>query len=255
MKKRNLIQLIVFLLSLGILSFVIIAGKKSIHNVCPYAVICFGMLKGNFLSLTLQVAGLGIVLGLVFMLVSIFWGRIFCAYVCPLGTFQEGLYALLGRKSTRQIPYFYERTFSKLKYWILAATFILVIAGLSWIYINFCPFYALSRLPALAVGGLITLGIIIIGSIFLQRFWCRFLCPYAALLNLSQKLGELFGVPRRKVRRNLERCTDCGLCARNCPMNLDILSQEYVQSLDCIHCLKCLDACPKPGTISEQKES
>lgn len=255
MKKRNLIQLIVFILSLGILSFVILAGRKSIHNICPYAVICFGMLKANILSLTLQIAGLGIVLGLAFMLISMFWGRIFCGYICPLGTFQEGIYALFGKKTFRQIPYFYERTFSKLKYWILAGTFILVIAGFSWIYINFCPFYALSRLPALAVGGLITIGIIVIGSIFLPRFWCRFLCPYAALLNLSQKLGGLFGIPRRMVHRNLERCIDCGLCARNCPMNLDILSQEYVQSVDCIHCLKCLAACPKPGTISEQRKS
>ncbi|MFA7025744.1 MAG: 4Fe-4S binding protein [Candidatus Cloacimonadaceae bacterium] len=255
MKKRHLIQAIVFLLSLGILSFVILIGKKSIHNICPYALICFGLLKGNIFSLTLQVAGLGIVLGLVFMVISLFWGRIFCGYICPLGTFQEGLYALFGKKAARQIPYFYERRFSKLKYWILTGTIILVITGLSWIYINFCPFYALSRLPSLAIGGLITFVIIIIGSILLPRFWCRFLCPYAALLNLSQKLGELFGIPRRKIQRNLERCTDCGLCARNCPMNLDILAEEYVQSLDCIHCLKCLAACPKPGTISEQRNS
>ncbi|MCB5253062.1 MAG: 4Fe-4S binding protein [Candidatus Cloacimonadaceae bacterium] len=255
MKKRNIIQLIVFLLSLGILSFVIVAGKKSIHNVCPYAVICFGMLKGNFFSLSLQVAALGIVLGLAFMLISMFWGRIFCGYICPLGTFQEGLYALFRKKGARQIPYFHERTFSKLKYWVLALTFILVIVGLSWIYTNFCPFYTLSRLPTLALGGLITLAIIIIGSIFLQRFWCRFLCPYAALLNLSQKLGELFGIPRRKIHRNLERCIDCGLCAKNCPMNLEILNDEYVDSLDCIHCRKCLDACPKPGTISQRRNS
>jgi len=254
MKKRWLIQVFFFLLSVAILSFVIIAGKVSIHNVCPYALICFGLLKANIINLALGLAALGIFLGIAFMIVSMFWGRIFCGYICALGSYQQWIYQLLRKRRRKQIPLYYERIFGKIKYLILVLTILLVIAGYAWIYMQFCPIYALSRLPSAAIGGLITLGIITIGSLIWERFWCRFLCPYAALLNIAQKVGKFFGISRRKVQRNLERCNDCGLCRSNCPMNLDILADEYVQSEDCIHCLSCAQGCPKSGTISVKKE-
>jgi polyferredoxin len=256
MKKRLLYQILFFLLSIGILGFVVLAGKKSIHNICPYAIVCFGALKGNLLTLGLGIAALGGFLGILFMVVAMFWGRVFCGFICPLGSAQEFLYSLKRRRKKRtQIPYFAERKLSKLKYWVLGITMILVVTGFSWIYINFCPIYALSRLPALALGGLLTVVAIVISGMFLERFWCRFLCPYAALLNISQALGTLFGIKRIKVRRNLERCIDCGICSINCPMNLDILSEEFVSSSDCIHCMRCSEKCPKSGTICKGRES
>lgn len=254
MKKRSLIQLIFFVLAIAVLSFVIIVGKKSIHNICPYAIICFGLMKGNIINLGLGLAALGILLGIVFMIVSMYYGRIFCGYICPLGSYQEWIYAAFGKSCKKQLPLYYERVFSKIKYLILLLTILLVITGFAWIYMQFCPFYALSRLPSVAIGGILMLGIITIGSLFFERFWCRFLCPYAALLNIAQKVGKLFSIPRRKVHRNLERCCDCGMCSANCPMNLDILADEYVQSEDCIHCLRCAKVCPKSGTITVKKE-
>jgi polyferredoxin len=254
MKKRPLIQLVFLIFSLGILTFVIVIGKKSIHNLCPYALVCFGAMKGNLWNLSLGLASLGIFLGIIFMIAAMFWGRIFCGYVCPLGTIQELIYCLRRKRKTGQIPYFAERKLRKIKYGILALTVILALMGLGWLYINFCPIYALSRLPALAFFGLGVLAIILLGGFYLERFWCRFLCPYAALLNISEGLGSLFGISRSKVQRNLERCVDCGICCQSCPMNIDILEDEYVHSPDCIHCLRCSQKCPKPDTICIKKE-
>ncbi len=250
---RKLSQVFFLLIGLGILSFVIALGRVSIHNICPYAIVCFGLLKGSILNFSVGVAALGILLGLLFMVLSMFYGRIFCGYVCPLGTLQEMINALRG-KGGKQLPYMYERKLAKLKYILLFINIVMVILGLSWIYTNFCPIYGLSRLPSLAIGGLIVFAIIIVGGFFVQRMWCRFLCPYAALLNMAQKLGKLFGIKRYKIHRNLERCTDCGVCSRNCPMNLDILSSEYVDDENCIHCLRCTVKCPKPGTLIREKE-
>jgi NAD-dependent dihydropyrimidine dehydrogenase PreA subunit len=181
-----------------------------------------------------------------------FQGRIFCGYICPLGTLQELVFAVRRRRS-KQIPFMYERKLAKFKYILLPLNIILVLLGLSWLYINFCPIYGLSRLPSLAVGGLIIFILIMVGGIFVERLWCRYLCPYAALLNLAQGLGKLLGTKRRMIYRNLERCIDCELCSRNCPMNLDILASEYVQDHNCIHCLRCTVKCPKPGTVCRGK--
>lgn len=142
-----------------------------------------------------------------------------------------------------------ERKLARFKYFVLALNILLVVAGLTWVFIPFCPIYGISRLPSLALGGLAVFVLILVVGFFVERLWCRYLCPYAALLNLAQGLGKLFGIKRTMVLRNLERCIDCGICSANCPMNLDITSSEYVDDPNCIHCLRCSQKCPKPGTI------
>jgi polyferredoxin len=254
-QRRLLSQLIFFALSMGILALVIITGNKAIHNACPFALICFGFLRGSLYNFTVLASVSGIVLGTVFKILALFRGRVFCGFICPLGTMQEALFALRGKKRRKRVSFFYERRFARLKYLVLALCIALVSSGLAWLYINFCPIFALSRIPALAWGGLIVLTLILLSGIYLERFWCRYLCPYAALLNMAQALGKLFGIKRTKVLRNLERCIDCGICSVNCPMNIDLLASEYVESCECIHCLRCATKCPKKGTISCEKEN
>lgn len=252
---RKLSQGVFLALGLAILLFVITLGRQSIHNICPYSIVCFGLLKGNLINFSVGVASLGIFIGLLFMLLSIWYGRVFCAYICPLGTLQELTYSLRRKKPRQHVAFIYERRLAKFKYIVLLINAILVLLGVSWLYINFCPIYGLSRLPTWAMGGLLVFAMILLLGLCLERFWCRYLCPYAALLNLSQKLGKVLNIPRRKVYRNLERCIDCGLCSQNCPMNLDILAAEYVEAEDCIHCLRCTLPCPKPGTISIRRDN
>jgi polyferredoxin len=200
--------------------------------------------------------GAAIVAGMAVLVSTMFWGRRFCAYLCPLGSVLEAVYGLRSRKYKlrKRLPYFVDRKYAFIKYLILMLTLITSILGVGYVYIRACPFYALSRLPGLAIQGLVWLAIILVSGLFIERFWCRFLCPYAALMNVFQKLGELAGLKRRKVKRNLERCTDCGVCMLYCPMNLNISEAEYVHCPDCIHCGLCSDKCPKPGTYSEECE-
>jgi ferredoxin len=73
-------------------------------------------------------------------------------------------------------------------------------------------------------------------------------------MNIFQWLGDTVGIQRKKIRRNLERCTDCGLCSLNCPMNINIAENEFVQDRNCIHCGLCAESCPKPGTYTEERE-
>lgn len=77
------------------------------------------------------------------------------------------------------------------------------------------------------------------GSLFVERFFCRYLCP----------LGALFAVCSRKrlykVRRRSDTCTSCGLCTRTCSMGIHIPKKDAVVSGECIQCMQCLDVCPK----------
>jgi len=255
-KLRLAFQIVSLAASLAFLAIVILGTRNVIHQACPYAVVCFGLSRGSFIAVGTSVAGLAIVFGFAVAVWSMFYGRRFCAYLCPLGTLQEFIYKLRGRKYRlkHQTAFFVDRKLAWLKYLILLITMILSALGLGYVFIRLCPFYAMSLLPRIAIPGLVLLAIIVVKSFFGEREWCRFLCPYAALMNVFQKVGEKVGIRRRKIRRNLERCTDCGLCMLYCPMNINIAEHEFVHDLDCIHCGICAEKCPKPGTYSEECE-
>ena len=79
-------------------------------------------------------------------------------------------------------------------------------------------------------------------------------CPFAALMIIFMKVGNLFGIKRMKVKRNLERCVDCGFCIKSCPMNIDLSESEYIDNYECIVCMRCAISCPKPKTITREYE-
>lgn len=253
---RTIVQAVALLISGAILSLLIVGFKGAIHALCPYATVCFGLSKQGFLSLTLGAFWLTTVVSLLILVYTMFYGRRFCGYLCPLGTIQEAIFALRSKKYCLKprFPYLYELRFAQLKYVILIVTSILSIFGIAYVFMNACPIYALSMLPRIALPGLAIFILAVLAGLFSERFWCRFLCPYAALLNLFQALGSLFGIKRLKIHRNLERCCDCGVCMRYCPMNINIAESEYVHSGECIHCNKCALKCPKPGTFCCEKE-
>lgn len=261
MKKRStasrlIVQSIFFLLSMAILAFVIIVGKKAIHNACPYASVCFGLNYQQLLGLSSGIFLFSTLLGFAILISSIFLGRKFCSWICPLGSIQEALYQLRSRRyrMKQRVPLYIEHKLAFLKYLILAFTVISAIAGLAYLFIRFCPFYALSMLPRLAIPGLALLALILVAGLFIERFWCRFLCPYAALLNIFQALGKLFGIRRLMIQRNLESCNDCRLCVLYCPMNINLCEYEYVEDANCIHCEICAQRCPKGSLNPDCKE-
>ncbi len=69
-------------------------------------------------------------------------------------------------------------------------------------------------------------------------FWCRYLCPYGALLGAVSLLSPL------KVTRHAPSCIDCGLCTKACPSQLPVERLSRVSSDECFGCLSCVAACP-----------
>jgi polyferredoxin len=76
-----------------------------------------------------------------------------------------------------------------------------------------------------------------------QSFWCRYLCPYGALLGLS----SLFSPTR--IQRNPVACIDCAKCAKACPAALQVDKVRSVKSVECTGCLECVAVCPAQNAL------
>jgi polyferredoxin len=80
-------------------------------------------------------------------------------------------------------------------------------------------------------------------SVFVKNFWCRFLCPYGALLGIVGWLSPL------KVTRTASSCIDCELCTKACPANIKVHQAGRVWSDECSSCLACVQVCPVKDTL------
>ncbi len=189
---------------------------------------------------------------LVFMvfLVTALWGRFFCGFLCSFGMLQELIFFFSRRviSGKVRIPERSDSVMKFLKYFIL----VFIVAGI-WILalpvdsswnpwdvfgILFSGNFSIISLAIPTVGFALLL-VIMIGSLFVERFFCRYLCPLGALLAVVS--GKRF----YKIRRQSDSCTNCGLCTRSCSMGIRIPEKNAVISGECIQCMQCLSICPK----------
>ena len=223
----------------------------SAHGFCPYSSICFGVmgLNPDFAKLLYPIS---VIIGLLIAVTSIFWGRRFCGYVCPFGTVQEMIYNLNPRsKKNKQLhlPIWLHKLLNSFKYVILLITIVAAIRSVQYIYMKFCPVLAVSHPQNITIYSAITLFVIFIVGYFINRFWCRYLCPYAALMNVFQYLGKLLHIRSNRIQVNEELCISCKLCSKCCPMQIVIHEEKRVENVNCIFCLKCLQSCPVENGI------
>ena len=77
----------------------------------------------------------------------------------------------------------------------------------------------------------------------MKNAWCRYACPYGALLGIVALVSPT------RIRRNQDVCTDCGKCATVCPSLLPVDRLATVKSAECTGCLECVSACPAKGAL------
>jgi NAD-dependent dihydropyrimidine dehydrogenase PreA subunit len=187
------------------------------------------------------------------VLVSIVVKKAFCSFLCPVGTISEFLWRL-GQGIhgwNLRLPRWLDYPLRSLKY-LLLFYFIWAIGSMdlstvtAFVHspynkvadIKMYLFFA--NISGLALKVLIVLGLM---SFFIKNLWCRFLCPYGALLGIVSMISPL------KVTRTKESCIDCKRCTRACPANIEVHTSQRVWSDECTSCLECVAVCPVKNTL------
>jgi ferredoxin-type protein NapH len=249
-KKINLrkaIQNSFFVVMIFLTLFMITGKINSAHQFCPYSAVCFGAMAPRGI-ITYSTT---IILSLIILVLTIFIGRKFCSYICFLGTLQEKLFNLFKRSSPIVIHPWLHKILSWFKYLILVFTLTRVILLVQYVYFEACPVLSISFITQITIKGIIILAIIFVLGIFFERFWCRYMCPYGALLNIFQALGKLLGLKRAKILRDISDSMECRNCPNYCPMGIDINTRDIIEDLSCIHCMKCIRTCSETDRSKE----
>jgi len=142
------------------------------------------------------------VLPLVF---ALFGGRTFCAAVCPHGALQD-----LVLLKPLKVPPWLEQALSVLPYIYLGAGVLFAATGSAFIICQYDPFVPVFRMSGRSLMVLSGVVLLLLG-VFVGRPYCRFLCPYGALLKLCSIVAKL------RVRVTPDHCTQCRLCEASCP--------------------------------------
>lgn len=177
-------------------------------------------------------------------------GGAFCGWMCPMGTLSDGLSSLRRRVKIKEIKLgCAARTMmGLLRYAVLLGILIGTARVGKMIFADYDPYRTIfslawiskpSEIKATAVASTL---FVLTGSFFVDRFWCRFLCPLGAIVSLLQPIAVL------KIRRHESTCIDCGKCNRVCPVKLPVATRSTPGST-CTSCLDCVSICPVRDTL------
>jgi polyferredoxin len=195
----------------------------------------------------------GMFLLIAFVAISWAFRKAFCGWLCPVGTVSEYLWRL-GRHTFRRnfrLPRTVDIALRSLKY-ILMGLFLYVVIVmpvdgirdfLARPYGLIADVKMLNFFRFLGASGAMVLAILVIASVFVQNFWCRYLCPYGALMGAVSVVSPL------AIRRDAATCIDCGKCARECPSALPVDRLVAIRSAECTGCMACAASCPAEGAL------
>ena len=189
-------------------------------------------------------------------LIGVLVGRFICGWLCIFGLIQELLYKIPVKKI--DVPEKLDKVLRKLKYVMLVFLVILfpIILrdemGVSFPY--FCkwvcpvgmmeggiPLLLLNKGMRSAAHALFAwkfaiMAAIVIASMFINRPFCKYICPLGAFYALFQRFSFL------RIRFNEDACISCGACSKVCKMQVD--PTVTPNSTECIRCGDCINACP-----------
>ncbi len=181
------------------------------------------------------------------LFITILLRTVFCGWICPMGTLFD-LIRGLGKKTgnlsvmrplnnihkkwvkkNKTVLYKIDRNLRYFRYvfflWILQS-----------IFLGIASIKGENERGIMSV--LYIVIVMVITGLFIERSWCKYICPIGAFLGLVGKLSFT------SISRNEEVCIKCNICSKTCPMNIDVANRELVKDIDCQTCLKCVDACP-----------
>ena len=214
---------------------------------------------------------------LVILILTFFFGRVYCSFLCPLGILQDFI-SRMGKIFRKRKIYRFSKAKNILRFSILALVVLSVFSG-SIFLLNILDPYSIfgkiwtSMMRPLAIisndgismllnkagsywlnpVGLkayyfqalvypaIILLVIAIMAAFRGRLFCNTICPVGSLLGLISKVSFF------KIKINETACTRCGKCSTNCKAECIDIKNKEVDFSRCVGCYNCLKVCPEKG--------
>ena len=241
-KKINWIKVVIQILSFALIPGLFEGEFAAVGNIvsCIY--------KGN---ISWESVKYSVWMLLATVPATVLVGKFFCGFFCSFGAVQDLLWlgshrlrALFpGKRNLKKA----DRIFRFAKYAVLFYFIIFIWSGVTAVktagpwqvfgqYVSFGHWPGLKLL--LSVGGVLLL-LIFIGSLFVQRFFCRYFCPMGAIYSLISQTSFL------KIDKPREECGKCHLCTSKCTMGMDLTKKDRIAGGECISCQKCVSWCPK----------
>jgi polyferredoxin len=208
-------------------------SSASLHAVCPfggvetlYTVVSSGLLVRKIHDSALVLAG-------IVLLLSIMFGP-----VCR---------KLFRRRYNHFVPSKVDSVLRYARYGILVWVLYVTATSGTLIFEAYDPYFALFNFwsTEVAWSALAILGLTLVLSVFVERPWCKYACPYGAVLGLTN-LFRVFS-----IKRSATTCKADGACSIMCPMNIPVDAKKVVRDHQCISCLECTSEaiCPVAKTV------
>ncbi len=226
-------------------------SSASLHAVCPFGGVVSIYQFATVGTFTKKIHEASFALMAIAFVLAVLFGPVFCGWVCPLGTIQEFV-SNFGHKRLRKrfnhfVPAKLDNILRYLRYGVLAWVLYMTAVSGQLIFSEYDPYFALFNFWSSEIS-YIGLGILVVTlalSFFVERPWCKYACPYGAVLGITN-LFRVFS-----IRRNTTTCKADGACSILCPMNIQVDTLTIVRDHQCISCLECTSeaVCPVAKTV------
>ncbi len=227
-------------------------SSASTHAICPFGGVVSiyqYVVSGTYVK---KIHESSFILMWIVFFLALIAGPVFCGWICPFGTFQE-LLSKIGRKIfkkkfNRFIPYKYDKYFRFTRYIVLTMVIIQTVKFGILKFSDVDPYFALFNLwsdEVTLLSIIILIGIILL-SFFIERPFCKYACPYGAVLGIFN-FFRIFS-----IKRDDQKCINCKACDIACPMNIPVSSSDTIRNHQCISCMKCSSSqsCPVDDTVN-----
>ncbi len=221
-----------------------------------------GLLHWGFTGMLNTIHPAATIILIAIIAASVVMKKAFCSWMCPIGTLSESLW-MLGQqlfKKNITVWKWLDYPLRSLKY-LLLFFFTYSIATMSVYDLNMfinSPYNKVADIKMylffaeITPFALWTIIILMLASVVVKNFWCRFLCPYGALLGIAGLFSPF------RITRVKETCIDCELCTKVCPSNIKVhqIGQARLNSAvgqvwsdECTSCMRCVEECPVKETL------
>lgn len=289
---RHILQLGLIVIIAGFILKVFFGGEPAdVEAYCPFGGLQSLVTYLNSNTLACSMSIVQIMMGVTLAVGVILFSKLFCGYLCPLGTVTEWM-AVLRKKMKINIHIttgsITDKALRLIKYILLFWIFYMTISSSELFCKNFDPYYAIAtgfKGELTAWMAIISIACLFLGNLFINMFWCKYICPLGALSNIfkftltflglliiSMILGH-FGLPMQwywllgvscvisyiyeivyheskifpllRITRNDEKCNHCGQCSKKCSQQIDVANLKVVKDIDCTLCGECIGTCNK----------